>query len=385
MCTLVSLLESGLGALQECLDTLLLDCERNGIVPPIAASSYLKKTRMDHAATSTLSQLEAAWDRVGSLKAGLDSVARTIQLHKDSIHAQFSPIALLPAEILSHIFSMLIEDHCQSNANNIRAVSQVSRFWRTAAIGHTALWTDPDVDEWNPKWIKVYLSRSGSRPLNVRFSAYSQRHTAPEYINTLTPYAERWASVDILGPTASTPFPHLIDQILQPVASLPNPILEKLLLNFCMEAPPVYTAFPLRIPSLRKLHLYRMTILDLSTISEGLTSLSLSNLCHTTQELALMLASSPHLRQLAITGGYGEAKYVAFSRTPDFCLPSLERLMLSQMDDGLVDLLSSIQMPTLRTLIFSLVSDDCIQGQKIVRHFNVMFVYLTFIYSLPPP
>ena len=371
-----SLLESGLGALKERLDALLLDCERNGIMPPIATSTCLKKTRMDHVTTSALSQLEAAWGRVESLKAGLDSVSQTIQLHKASIHAQFSPIALLPAEILSHVFSMLIvEDFIQSNADNTRAVSQVSRFWRTAAIGHSALWTDPNAD-WNPKWIKVYLSRSGTRPLNIRFYAHSR------YINTLTPYAERWASLRVSGPTFFAPFSNLIDRILRPVASHRNAILEKLFLVSKERTPLVYTTFPLRIPSLRKLYLYQITILDLSTISEGLTSLSLRGLCPT-QEVALMLVSSPHLRQLNIRGGYcGKARHVALSRTPNFCFPSLERLMLSRMDDRIVELLSSIQIPTLKTLIFPL-SSDCIHEQKIVRHVNVKSAYLTFIFFSP--
>ena len=330
---------------------------------------------MDQAATSALSQLEVARDRVGCLKTGLDSVDRAIQLHKDFVREQFSPVVLLPVEILCHIFSLLVKNcHRQPNSDDIRAVSQVSQSWRTIAIAHSTLWENPDLDNWNPKWIKVCLSRSGNRPLSVRFNGYSERHASHEYINALVSHADRLASVEILGPTQSAPFTHLIDQILRPVASLPHPALSKLQLRFLGDAPPVYHTFPIRIPSLRKLQLYRMAILDLSTASEELTSLSLSGI--NAPDLAPMLASSPHLRQLAVSGGYSEMEGVVFSRSSIIHLPSLETLFLSQTNYAEICVLTSVQMPKLDTLIFSLVSDDCIMGLKLVMSlFNWHFVF----------
>ncbi|KAF8342572.1 uncharacterized protein EI90DRAFT_3029464 [Cantharellus anzutake] len=49
---------------------------------------------------------------------------------------------------------------------------------------------------------------------------------------------------------------------------------------------------------------------------------------------------------------------------------SLERLMFTGMEDDVVRLFTSlVEMPSLRTLIFSLTLDDCIGAQKLINRF----------------
>jgi len=77
--------------------------------------------------------------------------------------------------------------------------------------------------------------------------------------------------------------------------------------------------------------------------------LSLSDVYHSVQSLAPILASTPHLRQLAVHGGL--MKKIVHGEAPDIYLPSLEILVLDCVRYDEVDILSSIQMPKLNTLV----------------------------------
>lgn len=79
---------------------------------------------------------------------------------------------VLPPELLFAIVSCVLEDlwDVKARARFVMDVSQVSRYWRAAAVGHSALWATIIIDNAQRgvrNLVELFLSRARSHPLDV--------------------------------------------------------------------------------------------------------------------------------------------------------------------------------------------------------------------------
>jgi len=90
-------------------------------------------------------------------------------------HNSFIPIAILPDEILTAIFSMrMLDDKFELSPTSrrdgsraMRIVSQVCRRWREVALATPTLWTNIDFDHTFGEWKTELLRRTKNTPLDV--------------------------------------------------------------------------------------------------------------------------------------------------------------------------------------------------------------------------
>ncbi|KIK05308.1 hypothetical protein K443DRAFT_675264 [Laccaria amethystina LaAM-08-1] len=90
-------------------------------------------------------------------------------------HNSFIPIAILPDEILTAIFSIrMLDDKFElpptsrrDGSRAMRIVSQVCHRWREVALATPKLWTNIDFDHTFGEWKKELLRRTKNTPLDV--------------------------------------------------------------------------------------------------------------------------------------------------------------------------------------------------------------------------
>lgn len=90
-------------------------------------------------------------------------------------HNSFIPIAILPDEILTAIFSIrMLDDKFElpptsrrDGSRAMRIVSQVCRRWREVALATPTLWANIDFDHTFGEWKKELLRRTKNTPLDV--------------------------------------------------------------------------------------------------------------------------------------------------------------------------------------------------------------------------
>ena len=80
------------------------------------------------------------------------------------------PIARLPAELLCHIFKFVVDGADQrERARALLQLSHTNTHWRDVCIGNPTLWTFLAVDSMPTKLAALFIRRSSTSPLTIRF------------------------------------------------------------------------------------------------------------------------------------------------------------------------------------------------------------------------
>lgn len=116
-------------------------------------------------------------------------------------HNFFIPIAILPDEILTAIFSIrMLDDKFELSPTSrrdgsraMRIVSQVCHRWREVALATPTLWTNIDFDHTFGEWKKELLRRTKNTPLDV-FILFDDDEGCDDHASTLE-HIGRFASL----------------------------------------------------------------------------------------------------------------------------------------------------------------------------------------------
>lgn len=102
------------------------------------------------------------------VQARLQAQIEVLDSYIFQARAQVAPIASLPTEVLSIIFSF----YGSSNPQGLNTLTKVCRFWRRVALNDPRLWSTISI-QISPKCVPLYLSRSKSLPLHIRIQPIS--------------------------------------------------------------------------------------------------------------------------------------------------------------------------------------------------------------------
>ncbi|TFY65084.1 hypothetical protein EVG20_g5721 [Dentipellis fragilis] len=226
----------------------------------VVLESYVREKLLSSANVTTFSSIAAIEKAQAYLDAEMDVLKRALRsfcVRRNAI----SIISRLPADVLLHIFTILVEvdPPTMTRAGRERQqclgwiqVTHVCHFWREISLSDSGLWSRIGRGL-SKQWIMAMLSRSKSRPLKV--DLVSQMTASEDTLSEiLSP--DYLARVSELGLEDSTG-DHLWAQKLQ----APAPFLSFLRLHFI--EPQNQTSWPLpevisaaSYPSLRHLIIY---------------------------------------------------------------------------------------------------------------------------------
>ena len=107
-----------------------------------------------------------------------------------------APIRRLPLELLSYIFSLVVEDAPLRTVNTAAALSRICAAWRKVARAHPALWTTVYVESLKgfDEYRELFLPLTKGRPLELRCD---DLEILEDLWDRMTPYAHRWRRITL--------------------------------------------------------------------------------------------------------------------------------------------------------------------------------------------
>lgn len=163
----------------------------------------------------------------------------------------WSPISLIPDEILSHIFVMgqdpsslpvwpLGKDDVAEPQFEV-LVSHVDQHWRHVALNTLTLWRRIDIiPSRTITELQTYLDRSKSCPTDIRLDQWPWNDTVPHVLTNLVMHTDRgWrqAGINISADEHYHPFLKYLENF-----PIPNGPIEHL--SLCVEEPEHYSSYP---------------------------------------------------------------------------------------------------------------------------------------------
>ncbi|KAG8830898.1 hypothetical protein FRC17_004113 [Serendipita sp. 399] len=124
---------------------------------------------------STQTDLASARRVMESLRAHKESLFSEVQ----ALRGLFHPVRSVPVELLAQIFGMVVHDRRYTAFRDAVTLSHVCRAWRSAAIGHSSLWTtikmNIGLSHFNiMMFTKTIAMRVGSLPVSLWFVCTSE-------------------------------------------------------------------------------------------------------------------------------------------------------------------------------------------------------------------
>ncbi|KAL1713645.1 hypothetical protein EV715DRAFT_211271 [Schizophyllum commune] len=115
-----------------------------------------------------------------------------------------SPIRRLPVELLSYIFSLVVNGYPLRTLNVAVTLSRICAYWRKTARGHAALWTTVVVETPNnfDEYCEMFLPLTGNMPLDLRCD---KREILGDLWDRIAPYASRWRRITLEGRLSKLP------------------------------------------------------------------------------------------------------------------------------------------------------------------------------------
>ena len=117
---------------------------------------------------ATAKDVDSLQKQLQCLSAIVDKVQRaerSLTAHYAAVNNSLVPIAILPVEVLRHIFNMAV--HTQDREASCPAeISAVCRHWRNVAVSYGALWTKICVDSELHK-VKTLATRTRGLPIEL--------------------------------------------------------------------------------------------------------------------------------------------------------------------------------------------------------------------------
>lgn len=221
-------------------------------------------------ATSTLNALKDLEDRLLALEDSIRSTRNMHRLARTTLENYLTPIAVLPTEILLHVFSFAASD----NDMSMIWTSQTCRNWRSITIDQPDLWMYPPTGCKAPI-LQLYVDRSGQRSLDLKLDGNRARWARVKgIVSTIAPRLRllEWSSSagDIADPDVALDPVEDSEDALDEIESMQWPILEVLHLRHNVARRPhsfreydvlqARLPLPTSVPVLRELQLQGMLV-----------------------------------------------------------------------------------------------------------------------------
>jgi hypothetical protein len=256
-------------------------------------------------------------------------------------------VAMLPSEILSHIFILGAKSNDPIAYTNFELwVSHVSHYWRAVSLGTQDLWGTVSV-HMPLERVSIYLDRSKvyrltilicprlGAPKKMMFNTYiSFTRCLNVFLKAVAPAACRWHTL-VVRTYDHVAMTHVLDRVMR----LSVPQLESLELTQQTIQPPsvpvvsgdIFRSF---LSCAHSLSLVRFDLVHLPWISFSATNLRGLDIGRLSPHISMsydqlhqLLTVSPRLVKLALTGGFYDVEdYVAY---PPIVLPTLRHLRIS--------------------------------------------------------
>ena len=314
-------------------------------------------------------KIEAMKSSERSLVTQLDNLRSSLKDHEDRrvpLHNLCVPINSLPNEILLEIFKAGPSTPW-NNLDYVMSVSQITRRWRSAAIGTPSLWAFIHVGfiSWD-KWLRlmaVFLERSGSQPLDIvvhfdrhrpkmRFQSHHPLDLG-ELHKRLLIIANRLRRVIVVGNS-----PEDVFYILRPLRLSRAPLLEILEVKTqeqdfsWYDTPDPCLIFAGGTPKLKHLKVEGISLPSCQPPTSSLCSLHLGpREVHSLSEIQIAIAGASNLTDLHLLGRI----YISSSGIPELKIPSVRSLSVSidpvPLFDDLIYFLAGLEAPNLEKLV----------------------------------
>ncbi|KAL1756849.1 hypothetical protein FB107DRAFT_210485 [Schizophyllum commune] len=261
-----------------------------------------------------------------------------------------APIRRLPIEVLSFVFSLVVQESPLRTVNIAVTLSRICTSWRTVARGHAALWTTVVVD--NPgafdDYRELFLPLTKDISLDLRCD---DREILGDLWDRMAPYASRWRRVTLearLSMLSDLKVLHMERLERLVIFAYDPPISTELsVLDFVVAPHLRHIALTLdELQSERQLHV---------PVTRTLTSLEITVVFpfHVTLLLPLLKACADTLRFLAVKN-----RQVASGADEGYHTSAPDAFVMKALDDiRLVDpacaLLDHITAPVIDELILS--------------------------------
>ncbi|KAL1715532.1 hypothetical protein EV715DRAFT_207256 [Schizophyllum commune] len=121
-----------------------------------------------------------------------DSILAQLDIHRSIL----APIRRLPVELLSYIFSLVVEESPVRTINIAVTLSCICTTWRKVARGHAALWTTVVVETLGgfDEYRELFLPLTKDMPLDLRCD---HREILGDLWDRMAPYASRWRRITL--------------------------------------------------------------------------------------------------------------------------------------------------------------------------------------------
>lgn len=135
------------------------------------------------------------------MSRALAAIRSNLKLRLNAIENTLAPITILPVEIVRLIFLHLLSSQKSNRFAQFDAlrISQVSRSWRTTALGCSAIWTRIHVD-WHSKQQDLWLSRARYQTLDIVANCSNARTVTESHLQPsikIWGARNRWISLSV--------------------------------------------------------------------------------------------------------------------------------------------------------------------------------------------
>jgi hypothetical protein len=289
------------------------------------------------------------------------------------------PISVLPPEILSRVFHLLVIEEPPLSENPWIRVTHVCRRWRQVAIDDSSLWARIRGIPTNAEWISEMLARAKNAPLEIELNDVGR--SSPETLFMVAPHLSHTRQLRLHG------LSKYHSGGIQAIFSREAPALEHLELTANRTSYSGNVTFPDiggkmlfkgRAPRLRTFSLYQVTT-PLSIVPCGqLTKLKIASSYEDIvppvdlNELIDLLVNCPSLEILALEScGSCLPSQPECPQGRTIHLPHLSRLRVRGSTSHIMNMLKMLKLPSSTTLHL-----DCISGPTRI---NSDYLLLPFI------
>ncbi|KAF9260649.1 hypothetical protein L218DRAFT_566358 [Marasmius fiardii PR-910] len=164
---------------------------------------------------SNLEPLVAEIDRLKRVLADFETARDTLISFSREHRAILSPTRRLPSEILESIFSHCLPSRISEDSFDFWDVkqapwvlTQVSRRWRSIAVGYSRLWENIALQAPSLKrpirgriqMLQAHIDRAGNLPLRIRLHSEYDRKEDRDVVDILVAHSLRWRMLELNVP-----------------------------------------------------------------------------------------------------------------------------------------------------------------------------------------
>lgn len=173
--------------------TICAAARRDGSREAVSSNVLLYSNSISNVSASQLTNQLVSCESMMQWPLGvLDGESDTAQDHQDIAREEKSKLktmpgsisaeSVLPPELLSAIFLLIVQAHVGASPARWMAISQVCRYWRKVALSCAEIWSDIDLG--HLPFVEMMLQRSGEHPLSVRFES-DRESDGPEMVSAI--------------------------------------------------------------------------------------------------------------------------------------------------------------------------------------------------------